>query len=112
MVNKCHTVDTTLVSVSENNVDITLPEFLDEIILAGRTCKSVGNLPSGRSYVNFIFGTLEAAFDGCATYKLAETRCLERRCDYLAVIICCEIYQTMILTTVYTSVGLLTFHII
>ena len=112
MVNKCHSVDTFLVSVSENNVDITLPELLNEIILAGRICESVGNFPSGRSYVNFIFGTLEAAVYGCATCELAETRCLERRCDYLAVIICCEIYQTMILTTVDTSVGLLTFHIV
>ena len=72
MVNECHSVDTTLVGVSENNVDILLFEFLNEIILAGGLGKSVGNFTLGWSNVNLILRTLEASFYGIPSGKLAQ----------------------------------------
>ena len=112
MVYECRAVYAPRISIAQDKVNVPILELGDEIILARRFSHCLRYSLLGRTDVDAVFRPLHPSVYRRAAGELAEARCLERRCDGLAVIVSGKIDQTVILPAVDPAVGLLTPDII
>ena len=112
MVDICGAIDASVLGIAQNEVDVFLLQPRDEIILTRRLIHNSRYSFQRRLNINFVLSFLKAAVNSGAAGEFAEARCLERSGNHVAAVICSEIHQTVILASVYLSVGLLTLYII
>ncbi len=72
MVYERRSINSSVLSVAENKVDIPLFQSCDEIIFAGGGSHCLGNHSLGRLDVNLVFGTFKTVLNGSAAGELAE----------------------------------------
>lgn len=105
MVHESGAIQSAVGIVTQHKVDVLFFQFGYEIILAGDCCHCIGYQPICWLDVDFILVSLELTFYCGATRNLAESGGFQG-CGYgIAVVVCDEIDQTVILTSVDFTVG-------